>query len=139
MRAVYSGDITRDTVAAAYGIRHDRAIKISLEGEAPTLAHRAPLTSTLVFSLVSSENPCTRCTWEIARTRGHARTDAHAYVYYTYVRTHTRHVRTSRGELSGAEAPICATNHDHPTRYRDRWRVYSLPTHCAEIKFYPSR
>lgn len=72
-------------------------------------------------------------TCEIARA--HTRTR-------TYGCTHTRDACThtaSRGELSGAQASICATNHDHPTRYRDRWRVYSLPTHCAEIKFYPSR
>lgn len=32
MRVAYSGDITRDIVATAYGIRHDRAIKISRGG-----------------------------------------------------------------------------------------------------------
>lgn len=61
------------------------------------------------------------------RTHAHARTHAHIHIC----------ARVSRGELSGARASICATNHDHPTWYRDRWRVYSLPTHRAEIKFYP--
>lgn len=122
MSAVYSGDITRDTVAAAYGIQYDRAIKISRERvPAPALA-RVPSTSTLVFRLVSNDDPCPGSS---ARMHVHACTDAH-----------TRHARTSRGELSAVQS-ICATNHDHPMRYRDRWRVYSLPTHCTEIKFYP--
>lgn len=124
----YIGDITRDTIATVYGIRHDRAIKISPEG-VPTYSRS--LTPTLVIGFVSSEDSCPGSSARCARTR-----DTHVHTY-ARILTHTRHARTSHGELSGAQASIYATNHDHPMRYRDRWRVYSLmPTHCAEIKFY---
>lgn len=69
MRAVCSGDIIQD-IAAAYGIRHDRAIKIS-RGWAPN-----PLSSALPQHpcSVSCPRPVFWFTCEIARTRAYKRT-----------------------------------------------------------------
>jgi len=128
MSAVYSGDITwRYTVAAAYGIQYDRAIKISREG-VPT---RSRPCSFNVDVYHVQRGSMSRFICE----------DAHTHMYKcTHIRVQTRvcsHV--PRGIIENPGTSICATNHDHPMRYRDRWHVYSLPTHCAEIKFYPPR
>ena len=100
MRAVYSGDIIQGYhPAAAYGIRHDRAIKISRE-EAPT--HSRSLTPTLVFCFVSSEDSCPDSP---ARPHVYAHARAHAC---KHVRTHTRLcLHVPRGIIGSPGVDLC--------------------------------